>query len=39
MILKVVTLNPAWPLIVKEVNATCYKQDIKFFIMDDSLMM
>lgn len=39
MILKVVTLNPAWPLIVKEVNATCYKQDIKFFNIDDSLMI
>lgn len=39
MILKVVTLKPAWPFIVKEVNATCYKQDIKLFNMDDSLMV
>lgn len=32
MILKVVTLNPAWPFIVEEVNATCYKQDTRSFI-------
>lgn len=31
--------NPAWPLIVKEVNVKCYKQDMGCLNMDDSLVI
>lgn len=39
MILKVVTLDPAWPLIVKEVNAKYHQQDISCLNMDYSLVI
>lgn len=39
MILKVVTVDPALHLIVKDANAKCYKQDIRCLNMDDSLVI
>lgn len=39
MILKVVTLDPAWPLIVKEVNAKYHQQDTSCLNMDYSLVI